>query len=93
VIDAVRARHVDVPFPGGESYRQVTERMAEFCDDMARRYPGGRVVVIGHFATHVALEHLLGGGSIAEVLAAPYTWQPGWTYRYAPEESTRGAAT
>jgi alpha-ribazole phosphatase/probable phosphoglycerate mutase len=91
VVDAVRARHVDTPFPGGESYRQVAERMQEFIDDMARRYPGGRVVVIGHHATHVAFEHLCSGASIADVLAAPYTWQPGWEYRYAPEGAPRGS--
>ena len=91
VVDAVRLRHVDEPFPGGESYRNVMTRMAEFLDDMARRYPGGRVVVIGHNATHVAFEHLLGGRELEAVISAPYTWQPGWTYRYAPEESARGA--
>lgn len=81
VIDAVRLRHVDEPFPGGESYREATARVAEYVADMRRRFPDGRICVIGHFATHVGLEHLFTGVSIADALSAPYEWQPGWEYR------------
>jgi alpha-ribazole phosphatase/probable phosphoglycerate mutase len=80
VIHAVRARHIDIPFPGGESYREVTARVADYLADMRRRFPRGRIVVIGHSATHVALEQLLAGRPIEETLAAPFTWQPGWEY-------------
>lgn len=38
--------------------------------------------VIGHFATHLAFQHLLCGRPLEEVLAEPYAWQPRWEYRY-----------
>jgi len=82
VIDAVRLRHIDEPFPGGESYREATERISEYVREMAHRFPGGRICVIGHFATHIGLEHVIAGVPIAEALSAPYAWQPGWEYRY-----------
>ena len=34
--------------PGGESVRQVAERMAAAANDIARKYPGGKVLVISH---------------------------------------------
>lgn len=82
VIDAVRLRHVEVPFPGGESYREATARVAEYVTEMEHRFAGGRLCVIGHSATHVALEHLFTGVSIEGALSAPYRWQPGWEYRH-----------
>jgi broad specificity phosphatase PhoE len=30
-------KHVDVPFPGGESYRDVVARISSFLDDLRRR--------------------------------------------------------
>ena len=49
---------------------------------MAHRFASGRLCVIGHFATHIALEHLLTGLSIEDALAVPFAWQPGWEYRH-----------
>ena len=43
---------------------------------------GQLMVVIGHRATYYALEHLLGRAALAEVVAAPWHWQPGWTYHF-----------
>ncbi len=34
--------------PGGESVWEVSQRMAQAADDIARRYPSGRVLVVGH---------------------------------------------
>jgi broad specificity phosphatase PhoE len=42
-IDPVTARA-----PGGESVWEVSQRMAQAADDIARRYPAGRVLVVGH---------------------------------------------
>jgi len=81
MIEAARLRHVDTPFPGGESYREATERHARFLAALAQRLPRGRVLVIGHYATLVAFEHLLRGRPLAEILAAAMPWQPGREYR------------
>jgi broad specificity phosphatase PhoE len=80
VIERERARRVDEPFPGGESYRQAVERVREFLADVAPEFEGRRILVIGHSATRWALEHLLAGGDLAEIVTAPFDWQEGWSF-------------
>ncbi len=75
-----RARRIDEPFPGGESYRRVAERMQSFLIDLARDWDGRRVLLIGHSATRWALDHLLAGAPLEELVAAPFEWREGWLY-------------
>jgi len=75
-LDAERAAHVDEPWPGGESWREAVARVSSFLDEL----DGGRVLVIGHIATHWALEHRVHGRSLAELAAEEFVWQPGWLY-------------
>jgi broad specificity phosphatase PhoE len=79
-LDSIRARHVDEPFPDGESYRQVVGHMAEFLSDVGREFDDGRVVVVGHTATRWALDHLLQGRALEDVVEVAFDWQPGWRY-------------
>jgi broad specificity phosphatase PhoE len=79
-VTTVRRRHVDEPFPGGESYRQVVERTRDFLDDVAARHEGERIVVIAHSANRWALDHLVDGRPLEELVEAPFDWQPGWVY-------------
>jgi len=76
-----RRRRVDRPFPGGESYRQVVERTRAFLRDLATGWDGTRVVVIAHSANRWALDHLLRGRPLADLVDAPFDWQEGWHYR------------
>jgi len=73
-------RHIDTPYPGGESYSQVVERMREFLDDLPPELDGARIVVIGHAATKWALDHLLCGVPLEELVGTPFQWQEGWEY-------------
>ena len=41
-----RSRHVDAPYPGGQSYREVVEQMRSFLRDLARRWDGKAVLMI-----------------------------------------------
>ena len=77
---ADRLRHLDVPYPGGESWRQAVERVARFLQELRRERDGERVLVIGHSATRLALEVTANGRELDEALAAPFVWQPGWGY-------------
>lgn len=77
---APRARFIASPFPGGESYRQVVERVGRLVGELGP-YEGQRVLLIGHSATRWALEHLLRGRDLEELVDAPFAWQPGWRYR------------
>lgn len=77
-IDALRTRYIDQPFPGGESYLQVVERVQSFLAEL----PAERdVLIIGHRATYYALEHLLAARDLRQVVLAPLQWKPGWVYR------------
>ena len=80
---ADRAAHLDRPYPDGESWRQAVNRAGRFLDDLPVRWQGGRVLVIGHVATHWALEHLLRGVPLEALAAAEFVWQEGWEYRLA----------
>jgi alpha-ribazole phosphatase/probable phosphoglycerate mutase len=77
---AERSRHVDEPFPAGESYRQVVDRVQRFLNDLRPRYDGARILVIGHSATRWALDHLLCGIALVDLVDAPFQWQEGWVY-------------
>jgi len=77
-LDMERAAHVDEPWPDGESYRDVVERTAAFLDDLDGRM--GRVLVVAHSANKVALDHLLLGADLRELVDRPMDWQPGWEY-------------
>lgn len=79
-LNAVRSRHVDEPFPGGESYREVVGRVRGFLDDLPPGLEGKRIVVIGHSATRWALDHLLAEKALEELVGAPFDWREGWLY-------------
>jgi 2,3-bisphosphoglycerate-dependent phosphoglycerate mutase len=76
-----RARYLDEPYPGGESWRQAVARVARGLDDLALRWRGARVLVIGHVATRWALDHHLDGVALETLVADDFAWQEGWEYR------------
>jgi 2,3-bisphosphoglycerate-dependent phosphoglycerate mutase len=75
-----RGGRVDVPYPGGESWRQAAERVTGFYDELRRKRDGERVLVIGHAATRWALALFANGRTIEELVAEEFVWQPGWEY-------------
>jgi broad specificity phosphatase PhoE len=79
-LEAERARHVDEPFPNGESYRQAVARVADFLDELGRGWDGKNVILIGHTATRWALDHMLDGTPLEQLVCAPFAWQAGWRY-------------
>jgi len=81
-LEAERPQRIDDPYPGGESYRQVVARMEEFLDELVPLFDGTRVLVIGHSATRWALDHVLGGAPLEEVIG-PFEWREGWEYTLA----------
>ena len=75
-----RGEHVDVPYPGGESWRQATARVGRFVADLPLRWSGRRVLVIGHVATRFGLEIALLGTPLEALISRDFGWQPGWEY-------------
>jgi 2,3-bisphosphoglycerate-dependent phosphoglycerate mutase len=75
-----RRRYLDTPYPGGESWRQAIARVGRALPDLRLRWEGGRVLIIGHVATRWALDHLLNGVSLEELIVADFNWREGWEY-------------
>ncbi|WP_354637718.1 histidine phosphatase family protein [Kitasatospora camelliae] len=80
LVAAQRVRRIDDPFPGGQSYRQVLTSTAEFLRDLAAGRDGQRVLLIAHSANRWALECLLDGTPLEQLLADPPAWRPGWYF-------------
>jgi broad specificity phosphatase PhoE len=80
VVARERLQRVDVPFPAGESYRDAAARVAEALDGLVADRSRRRVLVVGHTATRWALDHLLDGKRLEDVVAAPFDWREGWEY-------------
>jgi broad specificity phosphatase PhoE len=76
-----RGRYADTPYPGGESWRQAVARVGRFLPDLRLRWEGTRVLLIGHTATRWALDHVITGISLEELMAEDFTWREGWEYQ------------
>ncbi len=83
---ATPTAYLDQPFPEGESYREAVGRVKEFLREVGRVFEGKTILIIGHRATHHALEHWLGGRPLDDVLTAQWQWKPGWTYQLDPSK-------
>lgn len=75
-----RCKHIDEPFPEGESYRDVVRRVQDFLNFLSHAWDGKRVVIIGHSATRWALDVLLGAKDLQDLVDAPFDWKEGWRY-------------
>ncbi|WBB59661.1 histidine phosphatase family protein [Streptomyces sp. WMMC500] len=80
LLAAWRTRHIDTPFPGGQSYRQVLAATDALLRDLARQWNGTRILLIAHTANRWALDCLLTGASLHDLLGEPFAWQAGWYY-------------
>jgi broad specificity phosphatase PhoE len=93
-VHADRRRHLDQPYPRGESWRGAADRVGRFLDDLPTRWSACRVLVIGHVATRWGLDHFINGDRLEDLIAADFAWREGWEYRIpARGESTPEWAT
>jgi broad specificity phosphatase PhoE len=81
ILEPERGRHVDKPWPEGESYMDVVARTSSLLHDLLRDRDGSRVLLVGHSANQWALDHLLLGKDLAPLLVKGMDWRPGWEYR------------
>ncbi|MEU6865795.1 histidine phosphatase family protein [Streptomyces sp. NPDC046876] len=93
-LEGCRSRHIDTPYPGGgQSYRQVVAATEAFLHDLAAGFDGQRVLLIAHSANKWALDCLLAGASLEELVDAPFGWQEGWSYTLPTGWRVGGAKT
>jgi broad specificity phosphatase PhoE len=79
-VHADRLARLATPSPGGESWQQAVTRVGRFLGDLQPRWDGARVLVVGHVATRLGLDHNLRAIALAEALSTDFAWQPGWEY-------------
>src|SRR5215471_12474737 len=76
-LEGERRRRLDEPFPEGESYRQAVARVRGFLDELPRAYSSQRVLIIGHVVTRWALDQVVLGTTLEELVEAPFDWREG----------------
>ena len=83
-VDAVRPHRraaITAPFPGGESYQDVVANTRSFLQDVLRAFDGRRICVVAHSANKWALDVLLRGARLEDLVDADYGWCEGWEYQ------------
>lgn len=82
-------KHIDEPFPNGESLKDVEKRLREFLKDIQENYPEKTIGIIAHRAPQLALEVITKHISWEEANANDWrktgNWQPGWEYIFEDE--------
>jgi alpha-ribazole phosphatase/probable phosphoglycerate mutase len=79
-LERERASHVEVPWPAGESYLDVVARTRDLLGDLAREWAGRRVLMVAHSANRWALQHLLEGQDLGQLVVGDFNWRPGWDF-------------
>jgi len=72
------------PYPNGESYKDVENRMSNFINFLKKNYVGKTIGIVGHQATQLALEVLLNEKTWQQAVKNDWRkkgkWQPFWVY-------------
>lgn len=81
------------PYPRGESWAEAITRVGGVLADVERRWPGQRVLIIGHMSAYWALQHYVHELRLQDV-GKRFSWQEGWEYtlRAATRRSPTEAA-
>lgn len=78
--------YINTPFPNGESYCDVEDRMRQFCNDLRATYDGKHLAIVSHQAPQLALEVICNSMPWHQAIQQDWrkhaAWQPGWTYYY-----------
>lgn len=80
----VYEKHINNPFPNGESLKDVEKRMREFIEYLKENYKGKTIGIVAHRAPQLALEVITKGITWEEAIEKDWrktgNWQPGWIY-------------
>ena len=83
--------HIDIPFPNGESLKDVEDRIKDFLNFLKENYDNNIIGIVAHRAPQLALEVILNKKSWEEAISEDWRkngeWQPGWVYEVKDEVS------
>ncbi len=76
--------YIDQPFPGGESYKDIERRIADFIEFIKKAYKGKHIAIVAHQGPQLALDVVLKGKSWEQAMEEDWrhtkAWRPGWEY-------------
>ena len=76
--------HIDIPFPNGESLKDVEKRILNFIEFIKENYSGKTIGIVAHRAPQLAFEVLTKNLTWNEAIKNDWrntkSWQPGWKY-------------
>jgi alpha-ribazole phosphatase/probable phosphoglycerate mutase len=88
IVLPMRKNCIDKPFPNGESYKDVEDRITSLLDYILEKHPGGDVALVAHMAPQIALDVIVNNKTWEQAFKdywgdrKPKVWQPGWDFRY-----------
>ncbi len=84
IVESLQEKYISQPFPSGESYEDVKNRIVDFVSTLKEQYDHKWIAIVAHKAPQLALEVLLNGKTWEEAFAQDWrkrgAWQPGWEY-------------
>jgi broad specificity phosphatase PhoE len=87
VVEPLQEQCIKKPFPNGESYEDVKQRIYSFLEFLKENYDGKHIAIVAHKAPQLALYVLLKKKSWEQAFADDWrktkAWQPGWEYTLA----------
>lgn len=76
--------HITIPFPNGESLKDVENRVRSLCNELLEKYDGKTIAFVAHKAPQLALEVMTKNITWEEAIDKDWrktkSWQPGWIY-------------
>ena len=82
--------HIDVPFPGGESNKDVEKRIRSFLKYLLDNFDGKHIAILAHKSPQLAIEVVLNGKTWEQAIKKDWrktkSWQPGWDYELTEEK-------
>ena len=76
--------HINIPFPNGESLKDVENRIRDFINYLLDNYEGKTIGIIAHRAPQLALEVITKNITWEEAINNDWRktgdWKPGWQY-------------
>ena len=80
----VYEKHITIPFPNGESLKDVENRVRDFCNYLKEIFDGKTIAIVSHKAPQFAFEVITNGITWEEAILKDWrkskSWQPGWKY-------------
>ncbi len=78
------SQHIDMPFPNGESLKDVEVRIKSFVEYLKQNFNNKKVALVSHKAPQLAFEVLTKNKTWEDALKTDWrltgNWQPGWKY-------------